>query len=149
MDIKYWGIILFVEMAERERENTCIAKKTWLALNTFNHAVNFWMINQCLVFVLQWSELHEKMLQTPIEDCFQYTECKVCHRLPTHSQPMARSRESTCVCVAMTPSKAQTVWRLSGWNFLYAQHSFFLSIDTAVFGKKPFISNWIQFLLCC
>jgi len=42
MDMKYWESILFVETTEREKKKH-ISKKSWLSLNTFDHAVNLSM----------------------------------------------------------------------------------------------------------
>ncbi len=99
------------------------------------------MINQCLVVMATCEDAADIFWRL----CFQYTECKICRRLPTHLQPMARSRESTCACAAVTPSKAQAVRRLSGWNFLYAQYSFFLEHSHSCVWQKPFIFTYIEF----
>lgn len=87
------------------------------------------------------------MLQTSIEDCvFSTQNASSAVDCPHIYQPMARSRESTCACAAVTPSKAQAVRRLSGWNFLYAQHSFFfLEHSHSCVWQKPFIFTYIEF----
>ncbi len=69
--------------------------------------------------------------------CFSTQNARSAVRLPTHLQPMARSRESTCACAAVTPSKAQAVLRAFRMKLsLCTALIFFLSIVTAVFGKN-------------